>query len=97
MDTSEILEGEMVGKYLTMVGQLQWLITLGRFDIHPYIVSLSRFQAAPRQGHIERLKRVCGYVIRTKEYAIRFRTEEPDHSYFPEQNYDWTHSVYGDV
>ena len=23
----------MAAKYLTMVGQLQWLVTLGRFDI----------------------------------------------------------------
>ena len=97
MDTSEILEGEMVSKYLTMVGQLQCLVALGRFDIHPHVISLSRFRAVPRQGHIERLTRVYGYVIRTKDYAIRFRTQEPDYSYLPEQNYDWTHSVYGDV
>ena len=31
LDTSEILEGDMAAKYLTMVGQLQWLVTLGRF------------------------------------------------------------------
>ena len=29
LDTSEILEGDMAAKYLTMVGQLQWLVTLG--------------------------------------------------------------------
>ena len=34
IDTSEILEGEITAKYLTMVGQLQWLVTLGRFDLH---------------------------------------------------------------
>ena len=33
LDTSDILEGIQVNPYLTMVGQLQWLITLGRFDI----------------------------------------------------------------
>ena len=32
----------MAAKYLTMVGQLQWLVTLGRFDIHA--------QVAPCQG-----------------------------------------------
>ena len=30
LDTPEILEGDMASKYLTMVGQLQWLVTLGR-------------------------------------------------------------------
>ena len=33
LDTSEILEGDMATKYLTMMGQLQWLVTLGRFDL----------------------------------------------------------------
>ena len=34
LDTSEILEGDTAVKYLTMVGQLQWLVPLGRFDFH---------------------------------------------------------------
>ena len=37
LDTSEILEGDMAAKYLTMVGQLQWMVTLGRFDIHAQV------------------------------------------------------------
>ena len=78
LDTSEILEGDMAAKYLTMVGQLQWLVTLGRFDIHAQVATMSRFRAAPRQGHMERLKRIYSYAIRTKDYAIRFRTEKPD-------------------
>ena len=48
LDTSEILEGDMAAKYLTMVGQLQWLVTLGRFDIHAQVATMSRFRAAPR-------------------------------------------------
>ena len=31
LDTSDILEGQQVNHYLTMIGQLQWLISLGRF------------------------------------------------------------------
>ena len=58
LDTSEILEGDMAAKYLTMVGQLQWLVTLGRFDIHAQVATMSRFRAAPRKGHMDRLKRM---------------------------------------
>ena len=47
----------MAAKYLTMVGQLQWLVTLGIFDIHAQVAMMSRFRAAPRQGHMDRLKR----------------------------------------
>ena len=42
LDTSEILEGDMATKYLTMVGQLQWLVTLGRFDLHAQVATMSR-------------------------------------------------------
>ena len=37
LDTSEVLEGDMAAKYLTMVGQLQWLVILGRFDLHAQV------------------------------------------------------------
>ena len=87
----------MAAKYLTMVGQLQWLVTLGRFDIHAQVATMSGFRAAPRQGHMDKLKRMYSYVIRTKDYAIRFRTEKPDYYFLPDQDFDWTYSVYGDV
>ena len=97
LDTSEILVGDMAAKYLAMVGQLQWLVALGRLDIHAQVASMSRFRAAPRQGHMDRLKRICSYAIRTKDYAIRFRTDQPDYSFLPDQDFDWTYSVYGNV
>ena len=95
LDTYEILEGDMAAKYLTMVGQLQWLATLGRFDIHAQVATMSRFRAASRQGHMDRLKRIYSYAIRTKDYAIRFRIEQPDYSFLHDQDFDWTYSVYG--
>ena len=36
----------MAAKYLTMVGQVQWLVTLGSFDIHAEVATMSRFRAA---------------------------------------------------
>ena len=58
---------------------------------------MSRFRAAPRIGHLERVKRIFGYVTRMKEASIRIRTEMPDYSDLPTQEYDWTYSVYGNV
>ena len=87
----------MAAKYLTMVGQLQWLDTLGRFDIHAQVATMSRFRAAPRKGHMDRLKRIYSYAIRTKDYAIRLRTDQPDYSFLPDQDFDWTYSVYGSI
>ena len=97
LDTSEILEGDMAAKYLTMVGQLQWLVTLWRFDLHAHVATMSRFRGAPRQRHMDRLKKISADAIRTKDYAGRFRTDQPDYSFLPEQDFDWIYSVYGDV
>ena len=55
LDTSEILEVDMAARYLAMVGQLHWLVTLGR------VPTMSRLSAAPRQGHMDRLKRIYSY------------------------------------
>ena len=77
--------------------QLQWLVTLGRLDIHAHVATMVRFRAAPRQGHMDRLKRIHRYAIRTKDYAVRLRTDQPDYSFVPEQDFDWTYTVYGDV
>ena len=65
----------MAVKYIKMVGQLQWLVTLGRYDLNAQVSTTSKFRAAPRQGHMDRLKRIYSYAIRTKDYAIRFRTD----------------------
>ena len=85
LHTSDILEGQEVNYYLTIVGQLQWLITLGRFDIQAQVITMSRFQAQPRQQHLERLQRIYAYVIRTKDCTTWFRTTEPHYSYLPDQ------------
>ena len=38
----------MAAKYLTMVGQLQWLVTLGRFDIHAQVGTMLK----PKSGKV---------------------------------------------
>ena len=61
--------------------------------IHAQVATMSRFRAAHRQGHIDTLKRIYSYAIRTKDYAIRFRTDQPDNSFLHDQDFDWTYSV----
>ena len=61
---------------------------MAHLPIQAQVISMSRFRAQPRQGHLERLKTIYSYVIRTKDYATRFRTTEPDYSYLPDQYFD---------
>ena len=66
LDDTELLIGESIHYYLTMIGQLQWPVILGRFDIHAQVTIMSRFRSALRKGHLERLQRVYGYFLKTK-------------------------------
>ena len=97
LDTSELLDEDGIGKYQSMIGAMQWAIAIGRFDIATATMSLSSFRVAPRVGHLERCKRVYGYLAKMKHAMIRIRTDEPDFSGLPEIVYDWARSVYGDV
>ena len=58
---------------------------------------MSRFRSARRKGHLERLQRIYGYVLKTKHYSTRYRTKEPDYSYLPNMKHDWSYTVYGNV
>ena len=57
-------------------------------------MTLSGFQIAPQNGHLERAKRVCGYLNKMKHGFIRVRTEEPDYSDLPQSSYNWERTVY---
>ena len=66
-----------------MIGQLQWTITPYRYDVLAYVMSMFRFRLAPKIGHLERMKRLYGYLAKTKHFAIRYRSKEPDYSLLP--------------
>ena len=70
---------------------------LGRFDILAQVMSMSRFRLAHKTRHLERLKRLYGYLSKTKHFAIRYRTKEPNYSHLPEQEHDWSRTVYENV
>jgi Reverse transcriptase (RNA-dependent DNA polymerase) len=97
IDATDELDQAGIKTYQSMIGSLQWAISLGRFDIQTTIMTMSRFRTAPRKGHLERLKRIYGYLRRFKSAAIRVRVNEPDFSTLPVQKFDWAETVYGNV
>ena len=80
-----------------MIGALQWVISLGRFDIATAVMTMSRFRVAPLEGHLKRLKHIYGYLKGRRDGAIRVRTEMPDMDEFPAKDFSWLHTVYGNV
>ena len=97
LDDSPELNEDGIRKYQSLIGALQWAVSLGRFDIATAVMTMSKFRAAPREGHLNRAKRIYGYLAKMKHSAIRFRTEMPDYSDVLDPEHDWERTVYGDV
>jgi len=96
LDLTPELDIDGIRLYQSLIGALQWVVTLGRFDVFVGVATMSSFRVAPRQGHLERLKRMYGYLKRQPDGAIRFRVGIPDHeSRDTPKQYEWIDSVYG--
>jgi hypothetical protein len=54
LDTLELLDETRVQQYQSLIGSLQWAISIGRFDVATAVMSPSSFWALPCQGHLER-------------------------------------------
>jgi len=99
IDDSAFLEPTDVKLYQSMIGELQWCIALGRFEILPAVMTMGRFRVCPRHGHLECVKRIYGFLRKYKHGAIRVRTGMPPdmEETSSEQEDDWEYSVYGNV
>ena len=64
LDESPILDDDGIRKFQSLIGAVQWTISLCRFDVLHSVMSLGRFRAAPRQGHLECPQRLIGYMCK---------------------------------
>ena len=55
-----------------------------------------RFRAAPREGHMKRMKSIYGYIKWYPKGCIRVRVDLPDYTDLQQVKYVWT-SIYGDI
>ena len=68
---------------------MQWAVSIRRWDTQTAVMTLSSFRAQPRQGHLDRAKRVYCYLKNMKHFKVRFRINEPEYSDLPDiPNYD---------
>ena len=47
LDTTEFLDEEGILQYQSIIGSLQWAISIGRWDIQTAVMTLSSFRAQP--------------------------------------------------
>jgi hypothetical protein len=48
LDTSELFTTEQIAQYQSIIAALQWIVTIGRFDIITAVMTMSGFRMAPR-------------------------------------------------
>jgi Reverse transcriptase (RNA-dependent DNA polymerase) len=97
LDTTELLDAKGTELYQSLIGSLQWIISIGRLDVQTAVMTLSGFRVAPKVGHLDRAKRIYGYLSNMRHGKLRIRTEEPDYSDIPDLEHDWAKTVYGDA
>jgi hypothetical protein len=94
-ESSNLLDSKGIQMYQSMIGALQWMVTIGRLDITTAVMTMSGFRVAPRTGHLERVKQIYGYLSKMRHSAICVRTDEADYSDLPEMENDRSRLVYG--
>ena len=62
IDTSTLLEPELISRYQQLIGILRWSIELGRIDIITEVSCLSQHLCAPREGHLHALYKIFRYL-----------------------------------
>jgi hypothetical protein len=81
LDVTEELDAQGVQKYQEMIGMLRWATEIGRVDILLEIALLSQYQASPRQGHMEQLLRIFGFMKKNPKLTLYFNPELPNYDF----------------
>jgi hypothetical protein len=76
-DDSEVLCDDDHRKFQMLIGILNWVVTIGRLDVAYSTMSLSRFSACPRKGHLERALKVFGYLKKRPNRRICVDSRDP--------------------
>ena len=97
VDVSAELGAEDASHCQSLIGVLRWMAELGRADVCCEASMMSSHLALPRQGHLDQVIHVFGYLKKHHNAEMAFDPTEPpiEEDKFPRQ--DWSHTVYGDM
>jgi len=90
IDKTPLLDNDGAARYRSVIGSLNWIITLGRFDVAYATSALSRFSMQPREGHLAASLRILRYSKTFPKGRILVDKKIPDQSnYKDDQHLDW--------
>lgn len=90
VDVTALLDDRRANYFQGLIGVLRWICELGRVDILTPVALLSRFLAAPREGHLEAAFHIFAYL---KKYGHRKLVFDPATPVYDEKRFvkaDWS-------
>ena len=66
LDAASELKADGLQWYQELIGMLRWAVEIGRVDILLETALMSKHMAMPRQGHLEQLLHIYGYLKNKK-------------------------------
>ena len=78
LNTTAFCDKDDNEKYQSLVGLMQWAVSLGRFVIMMAVMTMSSFQEYLRIGHLDWLHRMVLFLYQFRGAKLRYQTEKPD-------------------
>jgi len=89
LDCTGELKADGLQWYQELIGSLMWACELGRVDILYEVAIMSKYLAMPREGHLEQVLHIVGYIKHYKKMRLLFDSSYPlvNESWF--KSYSW--------
>ena len=89
LDCTGELKADGLQWYQEMIGSLRWACELGRVDVLYEVSVMSKYLAMPREGHLEQVLHIMGYIKQHKKMRLMFDSGYPvvHEKWF--KDYDW--------
>ena len=89
LDCTAELKADGIQRYQEIIGQLRWACELGRVDILLETALMSTHLALPREGHLEQVLHIVGYLKAHQKMRILFDPAYPKVKENWFQEYEW--------
>jgi hypothetical protein len=89
LDASPELNKNQAIYFASLMGVLRWIIELGQIDIVVKVNLLARFQANPREGHLEQMFHMFAYLKQYNQSSLVFDWTEFSLDEMMFKEYDW--------
>ena len=75
--------------YQEMIGSLRWTVEIGRVDILLEVSNISSHLSLPREGHLEQVLHIIGYLKEHKRLRLMMDCSYPNINEDRFKHYDW--------